>query len=157
MATAQKTSVGVVRIRWMVHRDLNQVLKIERASYSPDWRWPADAFEAPELNRQVNLVATLDNQVAGYIVYLCRAASIEIMNLTVSPQHRRRGIASQLLRRVLSKVKSKHGAIIETIVRESSLPVQLLLQDHGFFAQEILQDYYGELSDEDAYRMEYVA
>jgi ribosomal-protein-alanine N-acetyltransferase len=68
--------------------------------------------------------------------------------------HRRFGVGSQMVAKLISKLSSHRRTRITLEVRETNLTAQLFFSRQGFRATRVLRAFY-EDSGEDAYLMEY--
>ena len=143
----------ITSVRWMVCRDMDEVLAIEEASF--ECPWDADIFWQVSRQREViSMVAEVGVRVVGYIFYALNHNHLFILNFAVHPDYRRRYVASTMLRKVISKINTTRRTHIDVEVRETNLVAQLCLRQNGFKAIKVLRDHYEETSD-DAYLMCY--
>ena len=141
-----------VHIRWMIRRDMPEVLAIERQSF--EWPWREDDFILRTRNCNcIGMVAEVQNEVvAGYVVYLFGKDHLELVNLAVHPAHRRHGIGKAILDKLKSKLSRERRTHILGLVRDSNLPAQLFFRSQGFVAEAVRCGEYTETT-EDAYLM----
>lgn len=99
--------------------DLAAIMPIEAASFHRPWREETFASLLDRPNTDV-LVATLDEVVVGYAVLTAQAGDTELANLAVDPGHRRRGIASALLRGCLKTLRHRGERWVFLSVRASN-------------------------------------
>jgi len=142
-----------IRVRWMSRRDMPEVLKIERSSFEFPWL-EHDFIRCTQQRNCVGIVAELDGEVVGFMVYELLKSRIQILNFAVSPRYRRHGVGSQLVEKLLGKLTPNRRNRIILEVRETNLPAQLFFRDNGFRAVALLRGYYDD-TPEDAYRMQY--
>lgn len=139
-----------IHLRWLLRRDLPEVLGIERASFPTPW---TEGHFADLLRRQ-NCVGTVaetdDERIAGYMLYELTDRQIRVVNLAVAPDHRRHGVGSQLIGRLLSKLSNAHRRWLTLAVRESNLPAQLFFRQLGLRVVRVARDSYAD-TPEDAY------
>jgi len=138
-----------VHIRWMIRRDLAEVLEIERAS-SPD-AWDELEF-LDQLRRRncIGMVADLHDQVAGYMIYELGKRELKVLRLVVDPRWRRKGVGAQMVAKLVGKLSHLRRSRIWVHVRESNLAAQLFLRSQRFRAVEIVRECYAD-TNEDAY------
>ena len=67
---------------------------------------------------------------------------------------RRRGVGTQMVRKLVGKLSAQRRTKILLEVRETNLAAQLFFRDASFRAISVLRDYY-EDTPEDAYLMQY--
>jgi ribosomal-protein-alanine N-acetyltransferase len=139
-------TVSDLTIRLMFHRDLRDILAIERGK--PGLGWKREDFR-PVFHAQDadGWVAEMDGQIVGHLVFRSGPDGVTLLNLAVAPYWRRRGIA----RAMLAKLNEKQALLIRATVPESNLPVQLLLRDAGYQAVDVFR---GHFDGEDGYLME---
>ncbi|MCS7017245.1 MAG: ribosomal protein S18-alanine N-acetyltransferase [Gemmatales bacterium] len=142
-----------VQIRWMIKRDMPEVLAIEQASFDTPWT-EEDFLNALRQRNCIGMVAETHEQLVGFIVYELQKSQMVMLNLAVHPQFRRRGIGRQLVERLISKLTQQRRDKITLEVRERNLPAQLFFKALGFHAVRVLREYYPD-TGEDAYVMQY--
>lgn len=142
-----------VHIRWMIRRDMPEVLHIEQESY--DYPWCEEDFLRCLRQRNcIGMVAELSEKVVGFMIYELHKAKLHILNFAVHPEFRRQGIGSQMVQKLVSKLSSHRRTRITLEVRETNLGPQLFYKDVGFRAVRVLRGFY-EDTGEDAYLMQY--
>src|SRR5438128_5100559 len=142
-----------VHIRWMIRRDMPEVLQTEQASF--DFAWTEEDFL--RCLRQRNCIGMVDEQgekVVGFMIYELHKTKLHILNFAVHPLCRRVGVGAQMVAKLISKLSSHRRTRITLEVRETNLPAQLFFRAQGFRALRVLRAYY-EDSGEDAFLMQY--
>ena len=149
---AQKEKVRV-HVRWMIRRDMAEVLSAECASF--EYAWTEDDFLRCLRQRNcIGMVAEQGEKVVGFMIYELHKAKLHILNFAVHPSWRRSGVGSQMVAKLISKLSSHRRTRITLEVRETNLVAQLFFQKQGFRAVRVLRSYY-EDSGEDAFLMQY--
>ena len=93
MSTGEKQQVRL-HIRWMIRRDMPEVLRIEQASH--DYPWCEEDFLRCLRQRNcIGMVAEVGEKVVGFMIYELHKTKLHIMNFAVHPDCRRAGIRSQ--------------------------------------------------------------
>ncbi len=142
-----------VHMRWMIRRDLPEVLQIEQASF--EFPWTEEEFYRCLRQRNcIGMVAECDNQVVGYMVYELCKTRIHLLNFAVAPHYRRRGVGTQMIQKLIGKLSAQGRTRIVLEVRETNLPAQLFFRACQFRAVAVLRNYYTD-TPEDAYLMQY--
>ena len=142
-----------VHIRWMIRRDMPEVLHIEQESY--DYPWCEEDFLRCLRQRNcIGMVAELGEKVVGFMIYELHKSKLHILNFAVHPEYRRRQIGTQMVDKLLSKLSSHRRTRITLEVRETNLNSQLFFRDAGFRAVRVLREFYEDTA-EDAYLMQY--
>lgn len=141
-------------VRWLIRRELDEVLAIENQSFAHPWSHD-DFIRHLKERCTIGLVAELDERIAGYIVYeFIGRTRLHILNLAVNPILRRRGIASQLVGKLISKLTADRRNRLTVDVNEYDSVGQHFFRSLNFKATKVLRNFYGE---QDAYAFEYCA
>lgn len=145
-----------IRIRPFTTSDLPAVLRIERASYSTPWPeasfkgllgridtalFVAEAVESSDDGGEAGRSAT-PPEVVGYAVSWSVAGQGELGNIAVAPAWRRRGVARELLERVIMTMRGRDVHELYLEVRTSNEIAQRLYQSYGFREVGIRKAYY---------------
>lgn len=152
MPVPQKQRVNV-HIRWMIRRDMPEVLAIEAHSF--EFPWSEDDFIRCLRQRNcIGMVAERDERVVGFMIYELHRNRLHILNFAVHPDFRRNGVGNQMATKLIGKLSPQRRSRILLEVRETNLEAQLFFRDLGFRAISVLRDFYDDTT-EDAYLMEY--
>ncbi len=142
-----------VHIRWMIRRDMVEVLRIEAASF--EFPWTEDDFlRCLQQRNCIGMVAEHEDRILGFMIYELHKTRLHVLNFAVAEQARRRGVGSQMVDKLVSKLSPERRTQILLEVRETNLPAQLFFRESGFRATNVLREFY-EDSPEDAYVMRY--
>lgn len=152
MSTQSEVQVPI-HIRWMIRRDMPEVLATETESF--EFPWCEDDFiRCLQQRNCIGMVAEVDDQVVGFMIYELHRSRLHVLNFAVAAAYRRRGIGSQMLAKLVSKLSHQRRTRIVLQVRETNLPAQLFFRNGGFRAVSVLRAFYDD-TPEDAYTMEY--
>lgn len=154
MSTGKSSSSQVdVQIRWMIRRDMPEVLDIENQCF--EFAWTEEDFLSCLRQRNcIGMVAECQERIVGFMIYELLKHQLHVLNFAVAPQSRRHGIGSQMIDKLVHKLSQqrRHEIILE--VRETNLPAQLFFRHQGLAASAVLRGYYEDTA-EDAYQMRY--
>jgi ribosomal-protein-alanine N-acetyltransferase len=142
-----------VHIRWLVSRDMVEVLDIERESFEFPWS-EEDYLRCLRSRNCIGMVAECHDQVVGYMVYELGKNKIQLLNMATASQFRRCGVATQMIAKLIGKLSLQRRNRITFEIRETNLTAQLFFRSVGFRATQILKNYYEQMQ-EDAYFMQY--
>ncbi len=142
-----------VHIRWMIRRDMPEVLSIERESFEFPW-FEEDFIRCLRQRNCIGMVAEQGERVVGFMIYELHKTRLHILNFAVANNMRMRGIGRQMAEKLEGKLSSQRRTRITLEVRETNLVAQLFFKQVGFRATNVLRSYY-EDSPEDAYVMQY--
>jgi [ribosomal protein S18]-alanine N-acetyltransferase len=152
MLTQGKTEL-CVHIRWMIRRDMPEVLGIETSSF--EFPWCEDDFIRCLRQRNcIGMVAEFDERVVGFMIYELHKNRLHILNFAVRPEFRRRGVGHSMICKLIGKLSQQRRNRILLEIRETNLDAQLFFRDAGFRAISVLRDFYDDTT-EDAYLMQY--
>ena len=136
----------------MVPEDLDEVIKIEQASFQREAWTREDMLYELENPFAFLFTDKRDGQLAGYIGVRDLYERLEITTLAVAEPFRRRGIGGALLEHVLELAKKEGYRNITLEVRVSNQAAINLYQRYGFEVWAVKKDYYLS-GHEDAYLM----
>ncbi len=144
-----------VHMRWMLRRDMQEVVQIEKDSTSGGTPWTEETFLCLLRQRNcIGMIAEQGERVVGFMIYELHKAGLHILNFAVHPACRRWGVGAQMVAKLISKLSSHRRNRITLEVRETNLSAQLFFRVQSFKASMVLRNHY-EDSGEDAYRMRY--
>lgn len=152
MALAGGGSVG---LRPAEEADLDAVADLERRSFSHPWS--RDAFVAELRNVRSSLWVAEHRRPAGpaLVGYLCRwivEDEAQVLNVTIHPSWRRRGLGRWMLERALLDAVGRGARRATLEVRRHNAPAIALYERMGFRRVGERKNYYGP--GEDALLME---
>ena len=131
-----------VELRPLEPRDLDAVEEIERVSYGTPW---SRSMFVAELRKPSSLALgaySAEGDLVGYAFVSRYVDAWHVMNVAVSVEFRRRGIATTLLERLfeVTATDSRRGYTLE--VRVSNLHAIRLYEQLGFEARGMRRGYY---------------
>jgi ribosomal-protein-alanine N-acetyltransferase len=150
-------------VRWMIRRDMAEVLAIDAASGMP--ALPSSR----EGDREEGYLAMLrvkncigmvaedcwrgpgNEKVVGLMVYELHPKHLGVLRLAVDPAYRRMEVGTQMVARLASKLRSHRRTRLVADVSEYATAGQLFLRACGWRAEKVLRG--GGEGGEDAYRM----
>ncbi len=142
-----------VHIRWMIRRDMEQVLGIEETAF--EFPWAEEDFVSCLRRRNcIGMVAEQGERVVGFMIYELHKTRLHLLNFAVAKDVRRRGVGQQMVDKLIGKLSSQRRTRLSLEVRETNLDAQLFFKTAGFRATSVLRDFYDD-SPEDAYLMQY--
>jgi ribosomal-protein-alanine N-acetyltransferase len=119
------------RIRSAIPADAAPLVALERRCFSDPWS--ENSFrEALDSPWSFGLVAHTGKALAGYLIAREVAGTGEVLNLAVSPDFRRQGVARGLLRSALVYFRKRRVEEVFLEVRESNRSAQALYLSSGF-------------------------
>ncbi len=137
---------GGVRIRRLTYGDLPSVISIERRSFPTPWSLAMFVLELSKPSG-ICLAAEDETGLIGYLVCARYDEVWHLMNVAVTTENRRRGIASELIDRLFEEAGSEARFTLE--VRVSNLPAIAMYEGIGFRSAGRRRSYYHD-NGEDA-------
>ena len=143
-----------IHVRWMIRRDMPEVLSVEREAF--EFSWSEEDFTRCLRQRNcIGMVAEMADSVVAFMIYELHRTRLHVLNFAVTHTQRRKGIGSRMMEKVAGKLTPDRRNRVLLEVRETNLPAQLFFRKNGFRAVSVLKDFYQD-STEDAYLMQYL-
>lgn len=149
-------------MRFMTRSDLPKVLEIERERW-PD-EWSEQTFHDHLMERNVmgyvveltNPDPKRDSRIVGFCLLGCSESALGILNLGVCLLYRRRGVCRLMVNRMIQKLVTHDRRRLVATVPDNCLEFQLALRAHGFRAEQVLRNHFGDgTTRRDGYLMAY--
>lgn len=142
-----------VHIRWMIRRDMSDVLRIEQESFEYPWS-DAEFIRCLRQRNCIGMVADYEDEVVAFMIYELHKTRLHLLNFAVDEQWRRRGIGTQMVDKLVGKLSPGRRIRLTLEVRETNVSAQLFFRGLGFRAVSVLRDFYDDTT-EDAYLMQF--
>lgn len=142
-----------VHVRWMVRRDFPEVLEIESSCFEFPWR-EEDFIRCLRQRNCIGMVAEYEGRVVGFMIYEVPKNRIHLLNIATAPEFQRKGVASQMIRKLIGKLANQRRNRIVMEVRETNLAALVFFRSLGFRAVVVLRNFYEDMN-EDAYVLQY--
>jgi tRNA threonylcarbamoyl adenosine modification protein YeaZ/ribosomal-protein-alanine acetyltransferase len=139
---AYPAPVGI-KFRAMTHLDLVPILAIEKESYGVEAWSMAQLKEESAGKDRCYLVAEKGGQVVGYAGVVNLSGVADVLTVTVQADHRRKGIARELLRRLIDWARTQNCEAIMLEVKVGNEEAMPLYRSFGFVEISRRKDYYG--------------
>jgi len=143
---------GDLEIGPLTERDLDEVMQIERASFSAPW---SIGMFRQDLNFPLARCLAAwcpeagERRLAGYLICWFVADEVHITNIAVRRDRRRRGIAAHLVEEALGLARESRMQTCTLEVRRSNEAAKGLYRKLGFESRGIRPRYYSD-NNEDA-------
>ena len=140
-------------IRWVIARDLPEILGIENVSFEFPWR-EEDFIRLLRRRDCVGLVAETNDHIAGYLLYERNKGCIDLLSLAVDPKSRRAGVGTELIAKLIAKLSHSRYPVLAVSVRDSNLSAHLFFRSLRFRCVQVRHHSYHNSAD-DAYDFVY--
>ncbi len=134
-------ALGKVHIRWMIRRDMPEVLNIENECFN--YPWSEQQFVKYLAQRNVvGMVAERQERVQGFMVYELHPHQLTLTNFAVHPDWQRTGVGRSLIEKLRSKMSAERRQVVQAVVAEYSVNAQLFFRSMGFVAVRTLKEHH---------------
>jgi ribosomal-protein-alanine N-acetyltransferase len=147
-ATLGEPSVGIFVP--MSAADVPAILEIERDSFPHPWTAALFLQELRVPFSRVLLSWASTSPDAALVGYICRwlvVDEVHVLNVAVHPAHRRRGVATALVREILREGRAVGACAVTLEVRRGNLAARQLYAGLGFLEDGTRPNYYGRGED----------
>lgn len=141
-------------VRWMIRRDMPEVLDIEKDN---DRGWvETDFLRALKQRNCIGMVCESKPsrhnwaRILGFMIYELFKDRVEVIKFAVHPNERRKGVGKALCDKLKSKLSSHRRVRLVIEVPDNALDAHLFFKAQGFEATRIVPG-----DDYDLYRMVY--
>jgi [ribosomal protein S18]-alanine N-acetyltransferase len=134
-------------IRWLTRPEIPACLEIERRAQArpiPEGRLLATLRKRNVIGQAI--FSDCDRFVRGFCLFALESDHIDILRLSIDPDHQRQGLGRAIAEKLKNKLSTKRTRLV-TRTRETNLPGQLFLRAQGFRARKIDRAYYSNGDD----------
>jgi ribosomal protein S18 acetylase RimI-like enzyme len=116
-------------VRPVIKKDLKGVIEIDELSFPNPWG--RELLES--IAKEIFLVSG-EQEVYGFLIAGCRHrnAGASLLKIAVHPGHRRKGIATNLINKLVEILRERQVVEVEVVVLERYYPAILLYKNVGF-------------------------
>ncbi|MDK2798810.1 MAG: [ribosomal protein S18]-alanine N-acetyltransferase [Clostridiales bacterium] len=138
-----------INITPMTLEDIDEVIKIEHASFTVPWSKESFESEIKNNKHAIYIVVKQENKVIGYGGMWKIFEEGHITNVAIHPDFRRKRIGSALMEAMIKTAVDNEITLLTLEVRESNIPAQRLYSKFGFEVVGKRKNYYAD-NNEDA-------
>jgi ribosomal-protein-alanine N-acetyltransferase len=120
------------QIRWMIRRDLPDVLRVEAEAFPEPWS-EDDFLKLLRQRNAVGVVAEHGTEIVGYLLYELHKGRVVVVNIAVAKAHRFRGVGRYLIGKA-KIAAARGGRAVRVTVCERNLEAQVFYRKTGFKA-----------------------
>lgn len=135
--------MGDIVIRGMQHKDIGQIINIEKICFSLPWS--KESFEHELKNEFAYYqVAEQEGNISGFMGMWRIIDECHITNVAVLPEYRNKGIGKMLINKMIEICKCSEITTMTLEVRVSNIPAINLYKKFGFFSVGKRPNYYAK-------------
>lgn len=120
---------------------IKQIAEIEMSCIPGGWSEKL-FLDALDNSGTIMLAAVINERVIGFLNGSYVIDEAELMNIAVSQEYRRDGIAGTLIKDFEDKLAEKGVNTVYLEVRESNLPAKRLYEKYGYIQNGLRKNYY---------------
>jgi [ribosomal protein S18]-alanine N-acetyltransferase len=124
-------SPAPVHVRWMIRRDMPEVLACGGAMGEEE------ILTNLRMRNAIGMVAESGGRVRGYMLYRLERTRLVLLDFAVNPADRRSGVGAAMTDRLRSKLRPDRRNRIVLDVPDWALAMQLFLRAQGFLAESV--------------------
>lgn len=151
-ATSSVADFAQIHMRWLIHSDMPQVLKIERDGYEEPWT-EEEFKECLSQRNCIGKVAEYRGAVIGFIIYELHSRCLLLLNLAVAGEMQEQGVARLMVDHLKSGMARNRRTRLIHRLTERDVRGQVVLRSLGFRWTKTLTRQTDDGSD--IYQMEY--
>jgi len=138
-----------VEIQEMMEADLDEIIAIEKRSFAAPWskRLFRETISFP-LSFNLVIRKKVDNKVVGYANFYVIGKEVQVLNIAIGPESRKRGHAAGLLGYAIEALPADKAEDFFLEVRTSNADAIRLYEGLGFKRIGIRKKYYTETNED---------
>lgn len=140
-------------IRELCLDDLSQMLIIEQENFTDPWNYKTLLYEVIKNEKSSFFGAFNEDKLLGYIGFWSILDNVDIINIAIKAEYKRKGIGSTLFKVVDRIAVSLEAKTITLEVNVNNLAAINLYKKMGFIILRKIDNYY-QKTNEDAYMMQ---
>lgn len=136
-----------ILIRQACIEDIEFITEIEKLSFPTPW--------SHELIREeilfplsLNLVATINDFVVGYVLSWLIPPEVHILNLAIEPKYRNKGVGRRIMESLFDEALKKGATKFTLEVRNENVNAITFYQRFGFVVKGIRKGYYQDTGED---------
>jgi len=135
-----------ISVRNIKTTDLPQICALEQTSFKQPYS-SSYICTLAALNPETFLVAESGRKIAGYAIATIEGESGHIISIAVHSEYRNRKIGTELMLKLIEKLKLLGASTIRLEVQRSNIAAQEMYKKLGFKSTHTLKNYYADGED----------
>ena len=138
----------MLTIEPMTTTHLDAVFEIEKSTFSVPWTFESLRDEVTKNKMAFYFIAKLNDEIVGYAGLWHVINEGHITNIAVAEEHRRKGVGTALVERLITLAGEKEMIGLTLEVRFGNAEAQRLYMRYGFYTAGIRKNYYAETKED---------
>lgn len=135
------------QVRLLEPSDLDDLVELERTCFA--YHWTRDQFLIGlEQGGYIVLGIRIDGQLVAYMAFSLIADEMEILNLAVHPDYRKKRLGSALMDRAFAICRTKGVSKSFLDVKESNIPAIAMYRKYGYEQFGVRKRYYPDTKED---------
>ncbi len=151
--TAEQKQRPRIQIRWMIRRDMSDVLEIENEGFEFPWS-EEDFIRCLRQRNCIGMVAEQDDRVVAFMIYELHKTRLHLLNFAVAADTRRQGIGHQMMDKLLEQIVPPTAHADRSGSPRNQPGGASLLSRPRLSRVSVLRNFYDDTT-EDAYLMQF--
>lgn len=142
-------------VRWMSISDAIDIAELSKKCHAP-WEG-VDSKEIVDTLASAHgagMIAEVSGQTSGFVLYEAHKTRYHILDLCVVPDRRRQGVATELIDRMVLRLKNTQRYQILAETDDEDLGTHLFFKSVGFRAIRVMKNHFSN-PDQDAYLFQF--
>jgi [ribosomal protein S18]-alanine N-acetyltransferase len=133
-----------VKVKRISVKDIPSLIEVEIDSFPEPWE-SEDFYKYLSSSKTTGLIALVDEKVIAYVICRFYKSKLCLVSLAVSPKYRRKKIATNLVKKLISSTSKN----LYLTISEKNFETQLFFRFLGFKAIKVVKNFFG--LDHDGY------
>ena len=125
-----------VHLRWLIRRDMSEVLQIEQTSFCQPLS-EEDLIKCLRQRSYIGMVAEYDERVVGFMIYELHKNQLHVRRFAVGENFRRKTVGHQMVSKLQGKLSKQRRNKITLEIEERNLAGLQFFKSQGFIATSI--------------------
>jgi len=126
-----------VHIRWMIRRDMPEVLQTEQQSFGFAWT-EEDFLRCLRQRNCIGMVAEHDHRIIGFMIYELHKSKLRVLNFATIPDMRRQGVGAQMIRHAEAWLCALGVRKVQLLIRESNIGAAGFYDRQGYERSSVI-------------------
>jgi len=137
-----------IQPRWMIRRDLPEVLDCDHLAFPNDPWCEEDYLKRLRIMNAIGFVADFNESIIGSMVYELQKDRLRLLRLSIHPAFQRRQAGRRMVEVLKTKIVQQKRQELCCEVRESNLDAQLFFRACGLSAVDNIRGWFDDTGED---------